>query len=436
MTSQTLTSRAVWAVYLPLALSWLLMAVEGPVTMSYINRLPDPTVNMAAFQPLFALALFLESPVIDLLSTATTLVRGRATYGAIRRFTLLLMLWTGAAHALVALTPLYDVIAYGVLALKPEVAEAARLPMAIMIPWSPAIGWRRHLQGVLIRSGITRMIGFGTMVRLVTITAVGLGMLASRQFTGIVVAAGALTAAVIAEALFIHWAARPALRQLAQQKDPDDAVELDMRALTAFHLPLTGATMIQIATGPLISGALSRLPDGVHALSAWQNSTGLGFLMRTLTFALPEVVIRFYHDKGAEPVLRRFCTQIGAAMTGLTLLLCVTGLDILFLRHVQGTPEADVQGAHLAIFLTAILPLLYSAVAFVRGGLTAMRLTKVRLTSTVASLLTMALLLAIGVAASMPGVLVAAIAVLAAQFAELSVLFGAWSRTKVKAAPV
>ncbi len=412
-----------------------MMAAEAPVTMGFVNRLPEAKLNAAAIQPLFALALLIESPVIDLLSTATTLAKGRASYAKIRRFTLALMLWTGVVHALVALTPLYDLVMYGLLRLPPEVGEAARFPMALMIPWSPAIGWRRHLQGVLIRAGTTRAIGWGTGVRLVTIVGVCSVMFASGAFSGAVVAASALSASVVAEALFVHFAARPALAALDRVPDDPEGIALTTRALLKFHLPLTLAMMVLIATNPLVTAALARLPDSVLALAGWQNCIALAFLLRTVTFALPEVVIRFYTGPGSEAVLRRFCLTVGGAMTGLTLLLCLTGLDRAFFSTIQGSPPDVVGAASLALLLMSPLPLVNAGSSYVRGCLTAERLTSVRLLATVVSVITTVAFLALGAALGWTGVAIAAVGTTAGQVAELVVLAASWARRRGRQAP-
>jgi hypothetical protein len=64
-----LSHRHILKFYLPLALSWIFMAIESPIALSVISRMSNAEINAAAFQPLMALALLIESPVIDLLKT-------------------------------------------------------------------------------------------------------------------------------------------------------------------------------------------------------------------------------------------------------------------------------------------------------------------------------------------------------------------------------
>ena len=74
--------------WLPLFASWLLMLAEGPLVSAAVNRLPDEVVMLAAFGLVVSLAVLIESPVINLLATATALVRDRASYALVRRHSL------------------------------------------------------------------------------------------------------------------------------------------------------------------------------------------------------------------------------------------------------------------------------------------------------------------------------------------------------------
>ena len=84
--SETLSYRRILLFWLPLAGTWLMMAIEGPYLAAIIARLPDPTVNLAAFGVGFVFAIIIESPVIMLMSASTALVEDGPSYRALRRF--------------------------------------------------------------------------------------------------------------------------------------------------------------------------------------------------------------------------------------------------------------------------------------------------------------------------------------------------------------
>ena len=166
MVPPLLRQRDILWFWLPLFASWLLMTAEGPIISATINRLPDEVIMLAAQGIVVSLSVFIESPIINLLSTATALVKDRQSYEVVRRFTIhWLLLLTGITF-LVGFTPIFTLVVEKGMGVPPEVAQWVRPGMQIMLLWSAAIGWRRFLQGVLIHFNQTRKVAWGTAVRL------------------------------------------------------------------------------------------------------------------------------------------------------------------------------------------------------------------------------------------------------------------------------
>ena len=69
-----LSYRQICTFWLPLAGTWLMMAVEAPYLAAIVARLADPTENLAAFGVALSLAVIIEAPVIMLMSASTALV--------------------------------------------------------------------------------------------------------------------------------------------------------------------------------------------------------------------------------------------------------------------------------------------------------------------------------------------------------------------------
>ncbi len=65
--------------WVPLALTWLMMASEGPFITAIIARLDEPKFNLAAYGVAFSLALIVEAPVIMLMSASTNEVLSTTT---------------------------------------------------------------------------------------------------------------------------------------------------------------------------------------------------------------------------------------------------------------------------------------------------------------------------------------------------------------------
>ena len=160
------TQRQIFLFWVPLAASWLLMGAEVPVLQAAIARLPDMQTQLAAFGIVMSLEIAIESPVIMLLATSTALSTSARNYLTLRRFMIWINVLATATAVLVAFTPVFDLVVRSLMGIPPDIADAAQPGMRIMTLWTAAIGVRRFYQGVMIRHGQTRSIGYGTAARL------------------------------------------------------------------------------------------------------------------------------------------------------------------------------------------------------------------------------------------------------------------------------
>jgi hypothetical protein len=175
------TPRAILIFWLPLALQWIMMALEGPFLAAVIARLADPTFNLAAYGVAFAFAILVEAPVIMLMSASTALVEDARSYRKLRAFARHLNLLSTGLLVLLLIPPVYDLVLRTGVGLPPEVADLVYGALWILLPWPAAIGHRRFLHGILIRSGRTRRVAYGTAIRLGGMAGTGLLLAGERR---------------------------------------------------------------------------------------------------------------------------------------------------------------------------------------------------------------------------------------------------------------
>lgn len=403
------------------------MSVESPISTALIGRTPDPTLQTAGFLVMMMLSLWVESPVIDLLSTGTTWSTSRDNAREIQRFALGMMFWATAAHALIALTPVYGWLTISVLRMPPELAEVVRIPLILMLPWSPCIGWRRWRQGVMIRAGETKAIGIGTFLRLISIVGVGLILLAATPLPGIQVAACALSASVFVEAVYVHYASRAVMEEM----QPKPGVPTVTQAqLLRFHMPLTLATMVMMTATPLVGVYLAKVANPVEQMAAWQVAASIAWVFRTMTFAIPEVVIALADEEQHRDELRRFCVGLGALLSALLLVFTLGGMLAAFMASFQRVRPEVVEIAQRALIYCSPMPAINGFLSYFRGRLTHAKKTGPRLVSIALAILALLLFMQIGLALKWEGVFIAAVALVASQVVETLVQGIWWIRTK------
>jgi hypothetical protein len=360
----------------PLAGSWMLMAAELPALSAVVARLPAPSINLAAYGGVvFPLALIIESPILMLLSASTALSRDWASYRKIWRF----MMATGAVmtgvHVLIAFTPLYYVVVRGILGVPEAIVEPARIGLMIMTPWTWSIAYRRYHQGVLIRFGRSKAVGAGTAVRLTADALVlGIGYLIGTA-PGIVVASAAVASGVVSEAIYIGWAVRPTLRDDLR---PAPAVSpvLTWQAFFAFYIPLALTSLISLLVQPIGSAGLSRMPDPLASLAVWPVVSGLIFLIRSLGFALNEVVVALLDQRGMVTSLRRFTGILAAFGTTILLLFVATPLSEIWFGRISALPPHLAELARTGLWLTLPIPALTALQSWCQGSIVNSRRTR------------------------------------------------------------
>ena len=413
----TLTQKRILLFWLPLASSWLLMMSEIPLISAAITRLPEAQTMIAAFGITASISITIESPVIMLLATATALAANQHAYGTLRRFTIHLMWACTLLQILVAFTPLYTVIVSDWMGIPPTIAAAAQPGLQIMTLWTAAIAWRRFKQGVMIRFGQTRLIGIGTLIRLVFSAGTATLLALSRQFSGVAVGSLALMAGVIAEMIYTQLASNETIarlpitnHQLPVTSDQLAGSRLSYSALLKYHAPLAAVSLLTLLGQPLIGAALARAAHPEQSLAAWPVVFGLSGIFRSLPMALPEAVIALQHGPATQASLRRFCLNVGFVTSGALLLLGLTPLGNVYLTTLIGLKPDLAQLALPGILLGVAIPFIMAVQSFWRGLLMSRQATHAVYIAMVINLLTLVLVLVFGVVINAPGVQLAIIA--------------------------
>ncbi len=166
--TKNLTYKTILIFWLPLALTWLLMSVEGPFLASVIARMAEPKFNLAAYGVAFSFALIVEAPVIMLMSASTALAKDYLSFTKLKNFTYLLNGIITLFMLILLIPAVFEFIAINLIGLPAEVEHITYWAFVALLPWPSAIGYRRFYHGILIRNNLTKFVTFGTVIRLST----------------------------------------------------------------------------------------------------------------------------------------------------------------------------------------------------------------------------------------------------------------------------
>ena len=199
---ETLSYKELFWFHLPLAATSLLILLAQPMVTFSLNRLPDPTLSLAAWPVLFQIMLISRAAAFALPEAVIALSDGLRTFPSLRRFSLLmagaLTVWMVA----LAFTPLAHFYVFVVQDMKAVTGDliVRVIPLFLLFPAMTAgTSW---LRGLLIKNKTTTAVNWGMGINLST-TAVILAIGLALKGDGLTTAAIALNVAILFELIYL-----------------------------------------------------------------------------------------------------------------------------------------------------------------------------------------------------------------------------------------
>lgn len=429
--TQQATLKSIYRLWWPLAITWLMMAVEGPFLAAVIARMGESAVNLAAYGVAYAFGLITEAPVIMLLSAATRLARVRCDYLRLRAFSISLCAAVTLLLLFLLLPPVFNPLTRTLLGLSADVADHVWQAMCLLIPWPAAIGMRRFYQGVLIAHHQPGRVAVGTTTRLLGmfVTAGLLWFVGS--LPGASLGACALSAGVVSEALTTRWLARQAIRESLCEKD-EEAAMASYSALGRFYLPLAMTPLIGLSVHPVVTFFLGHGHKPLESLAIMPVLYALTFLFRALGLSYPEVAIATLKDgQQNRLVVRQFALYLGIALGGGLSLIAFTPLSVVWFATLSGLTPELVQMSIPPLQIMAVFPALTVAIGYQRAILIDAGVTlPVTLATTVEAIGIFSILALLVLYSPLPGVTSAALAYLLGRI--LALVYLCWPCAEIQ----
>ena len=338
--TQQATLKTIYRLWWPLALTWLMMAVEGPFLAAVIARMGESATNLAAYGVAYAFGLITEAPVIMLLSASTRLARSRYDYLRLRSFSVVLCGLVTLLLLFLLVPAVFDPLTTALLGLTPAVSVHVHHALWLLLPWPAAIGMRRFYQGVLIAHHQPGRVAVGTLVRLVTMSSTAFLLWSYSSLPGASLGACALSAGVSAEAMATRWLARRAIAT-SLAETADEVIMTSYRDLGRFYLPLAMTPLIGLSVHPMVTFFLGHSSRALESLAIMPVLYSLTFLFRALGLSFPEVAIATLRDgRQNRGVVKTFALYMALALGGGLSLIAFTPLNVFWFSTLSGlSPE-------------------------------------------------------------------------------------------------
>ncbi len=366
--TERLTYRRILLFWGPLALTWLIMAFEQPFLFAFIARLDEAKFNLAAFGIAGSFVMIIESPIIMLMSASTALVRGRYSYKKLKYFTDILNTSITIMQFIILIPPVFNYIVISLMEVPEDVAKRAHIAFVIFLPWAASIGYRRFYQGILIRNNLTRRVTYGTLVRLSVIIIIGL-LLYTVGVEGAYVGAGAMSLAVLSEAVATRIMVSKTLKALIRKDDTENG-NLRLRSIARFYFPLAMTSILSLGVHPFVTFFLGRSYMAVESLAVLPVVNSLVFIFKSMGLSYQEVNIALIGEKKQNyRVLRNFAVYLGIMVTILILVLAFTPLSEIWFINISGLSMELADLSYLPLKIMILIPVLTVLLNFQRSSL-------------------------------------------------------------------
>lgn len=359
MNSSRLSLKEISLFFFPLLLNVQLMSVSHTVINGALARLEDYVTALAGMSVAMIIHLFVASPSYQNHTVTIAMVRGRSSLRSVLLFVGLVASYVAIMLSLIAFSPLGDLILIRLLGTPPQVAQAAREALHILVLLPFFTGLRGFCQGLIIQARRTSLVSAATGVRVAAL----FGSLAIGQhwFAGAQLGAFALVSCVITETIVIAlfaWRVHLPLERGEAEKTTGEILR--------YSFPLAYSSCLQQTIPLLISSIIGRLPDGPLALAAFGVIRGFLFLLAGPMRNLQQAYLALVKSAEDYRELVRFNLIVATGM-GLLVLLTAGPLNELILGRLLGVETELRQYLRLPLATCALFPLFYGACNLLRG---------------------------------------------------------------------
>ncbi|MHC4954917.1 MAG: hypothetical protein ACYTGZ_13605 [Planctomycetota bacterium] len=355
------------AVWVPLALTFLLVTGSTPLVNAAINRLPGGghEADLAAFAVFLSVLIVLHSPLFVAREISIKLSRHRGGARRALRFMLIVATVVSALEAAVGFTRLGDVV-LSRFATDPAVVRGAHEAFRYVWPVPFVIAVRGVYQAHQIQADDTLYVGLGTLVRLGFTALLGFWIAPHLAISGPVLGAVCIGIGIVIEAIITVIRTRGIGTPEVEFDDTGPSA-------LAFAIPLMIANSLGLFASLFYLKIAGIVPEGAQksSLAAFQEVKPLHWLLASGAFALQSLTTaKVRRPEDVKPMLK-FAMQVGFWLTLVLAAIAYTPLRLWFLVDVMGErPGGDVVAyAVPALMLAAPMPILTAARFSLRGVL-------------------------------------------------------------------
>lgn len=355
MPERRIDSKTITIFWVPLLLTWFMMSIEGPLVSAIIARLGDMKFNLAAYGVAVSIGFIVEAPIVMILSAVVALAKGRESFSKLRKFLFTLNIGITLAMLFILIPPVFRFISRSLLHLPIEIEHLTYIATALMLPWGPAIGYRRLYQGILISNNQTRKVTYGTLFRLGGMAFSAFSLAAFTNLPGAFVGTASLSAGVVLEAIATRMMASGAREKIMSVTN--EASSLRYSFIARFYYPLVLTSLIHMGVRPAVVFFLGQAPHAIESLAVFPVINSFVFIFSCVGVSILEADLALMGEKNQNyPVLRRYSYMLTLICSLIFAAVAFTPLSGVWFQTVSGLSDELTVFAILPVMLMLFIP--------------------------------------------------------------------------------
>ncbi len=360
----------------PASLNLGVVAILAPAVNAILARGENPEEAIGGYAVALGIVMLVALPQLRIQQMTLVFLDDSVSLARLRRFTAISALIVALLAAIVALTPVRDLVLQRVFSLSGILESEARAALLALLPLPALAVARPHLYGCAIRLGHTRHVWAGTVVGVGTVISTALALQLSGTVEGAAVGALAVSAAALAEVLLLIWLTGPALRrELPPARD--DGAATGYASMVRFFMPLLFAGFLATVTPPVINAAVARTSTPETSIAAIAIAMSVSQFLTIILWGLQPTVLALL-GHGYDPRrIRLFANATGLLVMVVAIFFAyVPPATTFVLRGVVGAEGRLFESAQLGLRIFAPLPLILTQEQIFSSALMRVRRTR------------------------------------------------------------
>lgn len=306
--------------YLPLLFSRALIVSEFSICSLAIAKFPNPELNLAAMGGvILPIAFLYECPIYDLITSSNVLSKDWESYKILRKFFLIFCLLLTILGIIIFCTPINQFIILNILGATPEIYKIAQPALFFILSWPWTVGYRRLLQGVLIRHKRAKLVGLFSAGRILSLLVCLFIFHKLNIFSAALSATISLTIGCLVEAILVHLQLIK-MYQKGEIEEKSKEEVISLKFVRKFYMPLALSALVAHLSLSIGSWGMFRMADSITSLTVWGAIGGSFWVIAAMGHSFTDIVILYAKDKASIQILYRY-----------SYILCLISIFCIFL---------------------------------------------------------------------------------------------------------